>query len=274
MVLESLFQSYQFVPAWVQFLGLISGAAVALGAGLIVIAMVKFLGFTLLWSPASSAAPRRSRGLALPIGAVGAVVLGLGVGAPWVLRFLAPTVSAFVGSPAAAPVGQLLAVPTGWSILSGSPFGILSPPMIPITIGLGALVGLGYYLLGRPSSRPARRAAVWMAGSPAGQPGELYTSFGYSTGLRIMMATILGTREIRSSAGSVSEAGLATPVPYSVDLEVLDIFKLFYDDLVRAGEGLAALLKHWIMPGRLGRYLAYILIVVVAVVIYVAAAAG
>ncbi len=274
MVLESLFQSYQFVPAWVQFLGLVSGAAVALGAGLIVIAMVKFLGFTLLWSPGSPATPRRSRGLAGPIGVVGAVVLALGVGAPWVLRFLAPTVTSFVGFPAAAPVGELLAVPTGWSIVSGAPFGILSPPMVPITIGLGALVGLGYYRLGRRSARPARRTAVWMAGSPAGQPGEVYTSFGYSTGLRLMMATILGTREIRSSAGTVSEAGLATPVPYSVDLEVLDIFKLFYDGLVRAGEGLAVVLKHWVMPGRLGRYLAYILIVVVAVVIYVAAASA
>ncbi len=274
MVLESLFQSYHFVPAWVQFLGLVSGAAVALGAGLIVIAMVKFLGFTLLWNPSATGAGRRARGLSIPIGAVGAVVLGLGVAAPWVLRFLTPTVSSFAGFGATAPVGQLLSVPNGWSILSGSPFGILSPPMVPIALGLGALVAVGYFGLGARHRSGFRRSPVWMAGSPPGRPGEVYTSFGYSTGLRLMMASILGTREIRSSAGPVSEAELATPVPYSVDLEVLDVFKLFYDDLVRAGAALAAWLKGRVMTGHLGRYLAYILIVVVAVVIYVAAAMG
>ncbi len=274
MVLESLFQSYQFVPAWVQFLGLVSGAAVALGAGLIVIAMVKFLGFSLLWNPSAGPGGKRARGLAIPLAAVGAVVLGLGIGAPWVLRFLTPTVSAFAGFAASAPVGQLLSVPSGWSILSGAPFGILSPPMVPIVVSFGALVAVGYYLLGRRRGVAPRRTAVWMAGSPPGLDGEVYTSFGYSTGLRLMMATILGTRELRSSTGTVSEAELATPVPYSVELEVLDVFKLFYDDLVRAGAAFAYFLKTQVMPGHLGRYLAYILIVVVAVVIYVAAAFG
>ncbi|HTP55672.1 MAG TPA: proton-conducting transporter membrane subunit [Thermoplasmata archaeon] len=272
MILESLFQSYQFVPAWVQFLGLVAGAAVALGAGLIVVAMVKFLGFAFLWNPSAAGPGRRSRGLSGPIAAVGAVVLGLGVGAPWILRFLAPAVSSFAGFGVAAPVGGLLDIPNGWSILSGSPFGILSPPIVPITLGAGATVALGYYLLGGRRGAGVRRTPVWMAGSPPGLPGEVYTSFGYSTGLRLMMGSILGTGEIRSSAGTVSAAGIATPVPYSVDLEVLDVFKLFYDDLVRGGEALASALKGSVMTGHLGRYLAYILIVVLGVVIYVAAA--
>ncbi len=274
MVLESLFQSYQFVPAWVQFLGLIAGAAVALGAGLIVIAMVKFLGFGLLWNPSVAGRPPEARGLAGPIGASGAVVLGLGVGAPWVLRFLAPAVSGFAGFAAAAPVGGLLSVPDGWSILSGSPFGVLSPPMLPITLAVGASVALGYYVLGRPPAPGRRRAPVWMAGSPPGRAGEVYTSFGYSTGLRLMMASVLGTRELRSGAEEGSEAALATPVPYSVDLEVLDVFKLFYDDLVRGGAAIAEALKGSIMTGRLGRYLAYILVILLAVVVYVAATKG
>ena len=52
MILEALFQSYEFAPAWTQFVGLIAGAAVALAAGLIVIAMVKFFGFALHRPPA------------------------------------------------------------------------------------------------------------------------------------------------------------------------------------------------------------------------------
>ena len=54
MVLEALFQSYRFSPEWVQFVGLLAGAAVALAAGLIVVAMVKFVGFTILWKPRGS----------------------------------------------------------------------------------------------------------------------------------------------------------------------------------------------------------------------------
>ncbi len=271
MVLEALFQSYRFSPEWVQLVGLLAGAAVALAAGLILVAMVKFVGFSLLWRPAGSSGGVRSRGLAVPIAAVGAVVLGIGVAAPWILTFLTPTVSAFSGVAVVAPVSELLSVPTGWSIVSGSPFGILSPPMIPIVLGIGAMVGVGYYLLG--ARRPSRRVAPWMAGSAPARPEETYTSFGYSTGIRIMMSSVLQTREVRTHRGSVTQAELATPVAYNVDLEVLDTFKLFYDSLIRVGEATSAALKAAVMPGRLGRYLAYILLVTLIVVIYVASAA-
>ncbi|HTW40594.1 MAG TPA: proton-conducting transporter membrane subunit [Thermoplasmata archaeon] len=271
MVLEALFQSYRFSPEWVEFEGLLTGAAVALAAGLILVAMVKFLGFSLLWKPRAARTGGRSWGLGAPIAAAGAVVAGIGIGAPWVLRFLTPSVAAFAGTPVVAPVGGLLSVPDGWSILSGSPFGILSPPMIPIGLGAGALVALAYYGLGRRSG--ARRAAPWMAGSPPGREGETYTSFGYSTGVRIMMESVLQTREVRTHVGSVAAEEPASPFSYNVDLEVLDVFKLFYDYLVRFGDSVSSVLKSGVMPGRLGRYLAYILIVTLAVVIYVAAAA-
>ena len=268
MVLEALFQSYRFSPEWVQFVGLLAGAAVALAAGLIVVAMVKLLGFSILWKPRASAPGQRPIGLAGPIGAVGAVIVGFGVGAPWLLRFLTPSVAAFAGTSVVAPVGGLLSVPNGWSILSGAPFGILSPPMIPLVLGAGALVALGYFGLGR--RRGARRVEPWMAGSPSGREGETYTSFGYSTGIRIMIDSVLRTREVRTHVGAVTRAELATPVAYNVDLEVLDVFKLFYDHLVDLGAGLSHLLKTAVMPGRLGRYLAYILAVTLLVVIYVA----
>ncbi|MGA9839508.1 MAG: proton-conducting transporter membrane subunit [Thermoplasmata archaeon] len=271
MVLEALFQSYRFSPQWVQFEGLLTGAAVALAAGLILVAMVKFMGFSLLWKPRTTPAAGRARGLAAPIAGAGAVILGIGVGAPWLLRFLTPTVAKFAGGAVVAPVGGLLSVPDGWSILSGSPFGILSPPVIPLALLAGALVALGYYGLGH--RRGARRIQPWMAGSRPGADGETYTSFGYSTGIRIMMRSILQTREVRTHVGSVTQAELATPVSYNVDLEVLDVFKVFYDGLTRFGEEVSLILKSAIMPGRLGRYLAYILIVTLIVVIYVAAAA-
>ena len=270
MVLETLFQSYRFSPEWVQFEGLLTGAAVALAAGLILVAMIKFLGFSMLWKPRSAPNGARAVGLGAPIAAAGAVVVALGVGAPWLLKFLTPTVTTFAGVPVVAPVSGLLSVPLGWSIVSGSPFGILSPPVIPIALGAGALVALGYYGLGRRAG--TRRVAPWMAGSPSGRDGETYTSFGYSTGIRIMMHAVLQTQE-RTHVGPVTQAELATPVSYNVDLEVLDVFKRFYDGLIWFGEGLSSVLKSAVMPGRLGRYLAYVLFVTLAVVIYVAVAA-
>ncbi len=269
MILEALFQSYRFTPQATQFIGLLAGAAVALAAGLILVAMVKFLGFTLLWKPTPGPSGRPSRGLGLPIAFVGAVVVGIGVMAPWVLRFLTPAVSGFFGAPVTAPTGGLLSIPIGWSILSGAPFGILSPPVVPLGLLAGSAVALGYYALGR--RRPSRRVPIWMAGSPEGRPGETYTAFGYSTGIRVMMDSVLWTREVRTRSGQVTTAGIASPVAYNVELEVLDVFKLFYDQLVRVGESIASGLKRGIMPGRLGQYLAYILVVALVVVIYVAA---
>ncbi len=271
MILESLFQSYRFSSPEAQFLGLLAGAAVALAAGLIVVAMVKFVGFALLWKPSPGATAPRAAGLGTTVGAVGGILVGLGVGAPWILKGVAPGVAAFAHAAVAAPVSGLLAVPDGWSIVSGSPFGILSPPVVPIAIGLASVVAWGYFRLG--GGRRTRTVEPWMAGSAPGRPGETYTSFGYSTGIRIMLRSILRTREVRASVGPVTEAGLATPVPYNVDLEVLDVFKLFYDDLVAATAAVSDAFKIAIMPGRLGRYLAYILLVTLAVVVYVAVAA-
>ncbi len=267
MILESLFQSYRFTPEWAQFVGLLAGAAVALAAGLIVVAMVKYLGFTLLWNPAARRERSRSRLLGTSVAGIAAVVVGIGVAAPWVLEGLAPAVSGFAGRVVAAPVGGLLSVPDGWSILSGSPFGILSPPVVPIGLAIGAIVAWGYVRLG---SRTTRRVEPWMSGSPPAQAGETYTAFGYSTGMRIMMASVLQTREVRAQTPDGSRGSGTTSLPYSVDLEVLDVFKLFYDELVRFGQALSQGLKVGLMPGRLGQYLAYILVVTLTVVIVTA----
>ncbi|HTP54029.1 MAG TPA: proton-conducting transporter membrane subunit [Thermoplasmata archaeon] len=271
MILEALLQSYRFSPFGLEFVGLLAGAAVALAAGLIVAAMVKFLGFTFLWRPRPTADGARADGLGTVVGAVGVVVVGLGVLAPWVLRAVAPAAIAFAGTGVPPPVGSLLAVPPGWSILSGAPFGILSPPMIPFGLAAGAAVGVGYFALRR--MRSVRHVDPWMAGSAPGVAGETYTSFGYSTGLRIMLGSMLDTREVRSDAGLSAEVGLATPESYNVELEVLDRFKGFYDGLVRFGVDVSDLLKRSVMPGDLGRYLAYVLIVTLAAVIFAAVVA-
>ncbi len=277
MILESLFQSYQFGQPTLEFIGLLSGAIVALAAGLVLVAMLKFIGFTALWKPTHSAGAVPARGLAAPIAALAGVVVALGVLAPWVLVFVTPTASQLLGTTAIAPIGGLLAIPTGWSIISTTPalsmFGILSPPAISIALAVGALPAIAYYAAGR--RRALRRADAWSGGRAPPRTSETYTSFGYSTGMRIMLHSILGTREIRRSAGplgTISE--IRSPETYDVELEVLDVFKSFYDVLVRLVGGTAVALQRAIMPGRVGRYLAYILSMTLIVIVYVAIAFG
>ncbi len=273
MILEALFQSYRFAPTAAQFVGLLAGAAVALAAGLIVVAMVKFVGFGFLWRPGSARRGSGDARLGLPVAGLGGLLLALGIGAPWLLRALAPGVSVFLGRPIAAPIGAVagLGIPMGWTILSGSPlFGVLSPTVVPIAMALGASVAVGYWALGRRGA--SRRVEPWMAGSPPARPGETYTSFGFSTGIRLMMGSTLRTREVRARTGAVVEAQVATPVAYNVDLEVLDVFKVVYDTLVDVVAATALALQRGLMPGRLGRYIAYLLIVTLFVVVAVAAA--
>jgi hydrogenase-4 component B len=272
MILECLFQSYRFNTPELQFIGLLAGAAVALAAGLTLVAMVKFIGFAALWKPFRRTPVARPRGLGVVLGALSAVVVAVGVGAPWILGFFAPAVSQFAGQPVAAPVSGLLAIPNGWSIVSGAPFGILSPPAVPIGLLIGALAGAGYFALG--GAKRVRRSPIWTSGRAPLSSSEVYTSFGFSTGLRIMLRSILGTREVRREAGPATVVTMETPEAYDVELEVLDVFKIFYDDLVRVGLALSDALKSAIMPGRLGRYLAYLLVVVLVVVVYTSAAFG
>ncbi len=268
MILESLFQSYRFGNPALQFIGLLSGAAVALSAGLILLAMVKFAGFAALWTPSRSPARERTTGLGRPIVGLAAVVVGLGVLAPPILTFLAPTASVAIGAAVSSPVGGLLAIPNGWSIVSGSPFGIISPPAVAVALGVGLLPALTYLGLGR--HRGTRRAPAWSGGRAPPLSSETYTSFGFSTGMRIMLGSLLGTHEIRRA----TELDGTGPAPargsWGVELEVLDYSRSFYDVLERVVSGFAARLRRGLMPGRIGRYLAYILVATMAVIIYVA----
>jgi hydrogenase-4 component B len=272
MVLESLFQSYQFTsnPILI-FVGLLGGAAVALAAGLIVVAMVKVLAFGQLWRPDASHPSKRARRLGAAVLGIGTVVVALGVLAPWILELAATPAGAFAGYAVAAPVSLTsnLAIPAGWSILSGHPFGILSPPALPIALGVGALVGVAYLALGGIGK--SRRTDPWMAGNRVRAPDETYSAFGYSTGLRIMLSSLFLTREVRSQVGPVTVASIASPESYDVELEVLDVFKIFYDGLERGVVILSDGAKRVIMPGRVGQYIAYLLVAAIFVILYVVA---
>lgn len=111
-----------------------------------------------------------------------------------------------------------------------------------------------------------------MAGNVVTFPTETYSSFSFSTGLRVMLRGLFRTREVRTLVGPVTLATMAVPETYDVELEVLDVFKVFYDDLRRGTFALSDAIKTAIMPGRVGQYVAYIMVAAIFVILYVVVA--
>ena len=260
MILETLFQSYRIPSLTYQLLGLFAGALLALAAGLMVVAMTKFVGYDALRRTRARNDPGAARPRPGPILGIASVSVALGVAAPWVLTALAPVVGLVGGRPVSAPVVGLLGLPIGWSIVSGAPFGAFTPTAIPVALGLGTLVAVGYAALGRPTR--IRRTPVWMSGSRPDLPGEIYGSKAFSTGLRTMLkellpaAAVIGFDEARGPSD--------TGVP-----EALDPFERGYTALAAAVQGLGQVISRNLMVGRLDRYVAYLLIAVLAAVAYV-----
>lgn len=277
MILEALFQSFRLPQPSLAFLGLVVGAVVALAAGLTVVAMIKFVGFTTLWKPGRPrTAAVRTPGLGTPIAALACVGVGLGVLAPWILVLVAPAISVLLGGPpAAAPVGTLFGLPILGSIVSGSPglpFGVITPPALALALAVGTLPALLYHGLGR--NRIRRRVPPWSGGRADPNGTETFTAFGYSTGLRVMLGSLLRTRESDGGSGPDRRAGIATPEPYDVEREVLDVVTPFYDALIRSVRTISESMKRVLMPGHVGRYLAYLIAAVFLVLLYVALVFG
>ncbi len=261
LILEALFQSYRFPSLAYQLLGLGAGALLALAAGLMVVAMTKFVGYGGLWRTRAGA----GRPPAVPMGAailgMAALTAGLGIAAPGLLTVLAPVASAVAGRPVVAPLASLLGLPGGWTIVSGAPFGAFTPTAIPIALAIGALVAAGYAALGGPAR--IRRAPVWMSGSRPDLPEEAYGSVAFSTGLRTMLKELLPTAAI------VGFDDAPDPREHPVHREAIDPFERGYASVAGAIRRLGQAVSVRLMVGRLDRYVAYLLIAVLAAVAYI-----
>ncbi len=275
MILEALFQSYLFPQPWVEFLGLVAGAAMALAAGLMVMAMVKILGFTALGRSAGSPRGDSALGQAAPLAGLAGVLLAMGLVAPTVLRLLAPAASVVGGSPLAAPVGGFPGLPFVASILSGTaghPFGVVSPPALALAFGGAILPALTYFGLARHRHR--RRVPAWSGGREPPGAGTAGLAFGYSAGMRHLLADLLRTGEFpRPPAPAVPAVGARSagvPEPTEESDLLHGVYRGLADSFLTVGRAT----KRIVMPGHTGRYLAYLLVVLFLVLVYVSIAFG
>jgi hydrogenase-4 component B len=275
MILEVLFQSFRYGDLTSQIVGTLVGAVTALAAGIIIVAMTKAYGFGVLWSvdrQSQAGAKDEGRGGGFIKGSLlyfAALVVGVGVGAPAIF-FLASSASVQVlhASVYSLFVTGLLGIPAGFVILSGSPFGGFSPTFTAVFMLALLAVPLAISRLGGPWR--LRRAQGWFAGMA--QPtnsADLYNSFGFSTPIRIMLRFLFRTKENVVKVGMVTRTVILSPEEYVVELEVLDVFKRFYDLLTKWSLALSSWVGRKAMPGKLSLYIVYIMVAFVFVLLYI-----
>lgn len=290
MILEVLFQSFRFGDVASQIIGTIVGAFSALAAGIIIVAMTKAYGYGILWSQrnplaitvrigqeASDKKERHSFEISSSFFYFAALIVGIGIAAPGVFFLGSNALLPILGNSAfhalisaAAPVisANHLGVPLYFVILSGNPFGGFSPTFTAIFM-VGLLL-VPYFISRIGGKWRFRRTPGWFGGqSQPTTASEIYNSFGYSTPIRLMLRFLFRTKENVVQIGGVKRTLLMLPEEYFVELEVLDVFKKFYDVLGKWTLSFSSFIGKKFMPGHLSNYLIYIIVALIFVMLYV-----
>lgn len=272
-LLESLMQQFR-VGHLALALGMaVAGALVALTVGFASVTFVRIVGLTVLGPIRHEPVPTsRLFGLGKP-GRVGVVLLGLGclaiaVVTPLEIRVIAAGLAPIV--PATVTLGALK---SPWVVQPVYPdFSILSPSWLWIVMPLMAgAVLLLLTVASRGRAWRVRQTHPWLSATGGVEGVDQYTPFGYANPTRRVLANLLRTRtELRThqpSTGQAADAG--TPLGYRSD--VVEIVEQFlYRPLLRPLVLLVRAAKR-LQSGRLDAYIAYMLIVLVAVLAVVTA---
>jgi hydrogenase-4 component B len=284
MILEVLFQSFRFGDTTSQIIGILVGAIAALAAGIIIVAMTKAYGFGISSGRTTPLASKTNRNdndgskqtsnSSPPVSASFSyfliLIVVIGVAAPSIF-FLASSSALQILKVRTFDsfVTGLLGVPAYFVILSGKPFGGFSPTFTAIFMVCLLIVPFIISRLGTKWS--VRRTYGWFSGADQpSNPADLYNSFGYSTPIRIMLSFVFRTKETIAQIGTnIVRPVILSPEEYFVELEVLDVFKQFYDVLAKFSLSLSSNMARRVMPGKLGLYLIYIMAAFIFVLLYI-----
>jgi hypothetical protein len=85
-----------------------------------------------------------------------------------------------------------------------------------------------------------------------------------------MLSFVFRTKETIVQIGTnIVRPVILSPEEYFVELEVLDVFKQFYDILTKFALSLSSNMAKRVMPGKLGLYLIYIMAAFIFVLLYI-----
>ncbi|SFE46764.1 Formate hydrogenlyase subunit 3/Multisubunit Na+/H+ antiporter, MnhD subunit [Actinacidiphila alni] len=281
-LLESLMQQFRLPHLPYALAFAVAGALVALTAGFASVTFVRVVGMIVLGPRTEDSKGAVSRHADLgPTGRAGVLVLtvgGLALAAltPLEIRVLARGLRDLVAAPTSRG-----ALKSPWVVQPVfADFSILSPTWLWIMMPSLLLAVVAVLLIGasRGSALRVRRTPAWRSASSGVHGDDQYTPFGYANPTRRVLAGVLRTRT-STGAGPTKAPASAPPEPtttvatsgvlhYSSDVvEVVETY--VYRPLLRPLRALVITVKR-LQSGHLDAYLAYMLIVLVALLAVVA----
>jgi hydrogenase-4 component B len=264
-LLEALMQQFRVPGLGDRLVLAITGAAVALTAGFAGVTFVRLIGLVVLGRPRSGRSAlagtgtRRDLGLAGRAGLVLLAVacLALAALAPLEIRMIAaglsPVLPATAVTAALKSPWVLRPVFAGFSILSPSWLWVVMPALF------AAVAGFAWLASGRRLLH-VRRVPAWRSATVGVSGPSSYTAFGFANPTRRVLAAVLHTKaEVTRFDQSPDGAhvGFSSDVIEVVEQYLYRPLRRPFRLLVRAAQRLQS--------GRLDAYLAYMLIVLVAV---------
>jgi hydrogenase-4 component B len=254
--LEALLQGFRVDDTIARLLMALSAAALALTAGLGLLAFAKLFGSTMLGRARSRLPELHEPGFGAGLGVLCACTLVLGAAAPWEIKLLATAFQPILGFDlATSAISHPLVL---GPVYPG--FSVLAPTWLSIAIPAYALAAVAVVALTRRN--PVRRAAPWISGTAVEPSMVQYTPAGYSNPIRVVLRAVYG---FRRSVVPISSADTGAPQRYELQtVMVAAIEAHIYRPITSATLGVAAWGRR-LQSGRLSTYLTYLLIVLLIV---------
>ena len=249
---EALLQGFRMPTLLSRVLCALAAAALALTAGLGLLAFAKYYSFIFL-GQARQKLDVRPASWPLAAGLLAVLILFLGAAAPWEIHA--------IGSGLSAQLGFNLATTTISHPLVLGPvfagFSVLAPTWLAITLPAYALIATAI-AFGADRRRRVRREPVWVTGSGAVLDAVQYRPSAYSNPMRVILRGPLGYRSRVLPAANPVQA-----TRFTLDTRVvLAIDRLVYEPAARLALRIAAAVR-WFQSGRLSAYLLYMLIALI-----------
>lgn len=268
-LLEALLQQFRLhqLPLRLAMAG--AGALVALTAGVAALVFVRLLGLTVLGPSRPGGSPARASTEPDLTRRAGLLSLALGC---WGLALAAPSVIRFVArglGPVVAPQVTSGALSSPWVLQPVfSSFSILSPTWLYVVGAVGlAAVGLGSLALSRGRLLRVRRVPAWRSAGGGVSGPDHYSPFAYANVLRHVLSNVLGTQqtlEVIEEARTPGHSAHAHVEHRVVLTEPVESY--LYRPVSRAFLRVATWVTR-LQSGRLDAYVAYMLVVLIAVLV-------
>jgi hydrogenase-4 component B len=247
---EALLQGFRMPTLLSRLLCALAAAALALTAGIGLLAFAKYYSFTFLGTARDALAkiPREPSRWPIGLAALGVIVLFLGTVAPWEIRALGSGLHGMLGfDPATTAIRHPLVLGPVFTN-----FSVLAPTWLSIVLPAYALLAIAVVLsVGR---RRIRRAPVWITGSGADLAAVQYRPSAYSNPMRVILRGPLGYRTRMTpleDRNSERRFTLQTQVVLAID-------RFLYAPTAAMALRVAAIVRAS-QSGRLSRYLLYML---------------